>query len=100
MSPHDRPELREPHAVDGGQPRHHARPEQRQRGPDLPGPAVQSNRDYAVPIGSEAAGTAFKGTWSLSDVDEAWHGLIAEQEVVPRSRGGTDHLDILQLWGL
>lgn len=43
-------------------------------------PPFNSNRDYAAPIGSEAAGAAFKDTWTLSDVDEAWHGLIAEQE--------------------
>ena len=32
----------------------------------------------AAPIGSEAAGAAFKDTWTLSDVDLAWHGEIAE----------------------
>ena len=42
-------------------------------------PPFNSNRDYSAPIGSEAAGSAFKDTWSLSDVDEAWHGEIAEQ---------------------
>ena len=43
-------------------------------------PPFNSNRDYAAPIGSAAAGAAFKDTWTLSDVDEAWHGLIAEEE--------------------
>ncbi len=43
-------------------------------------PPFNSNRDYAAPIGSEAAGAAFKDTWALSDVDEAWHGEIAERE--------------------
>ena len=33
-----------------------------------------------APIGSEAAGAAFKDTWTLSDVDEAWHGEIADRE--------------------
>ena len=42
-------------------------------------PPFNSNRDYAAPIGSEAAGAAFKDTWTLSDVDLAWHGLIAEE---------------------
>ncbi len=42
-------------------------------------PPFNSNRDYAAPIGSEAAGAAFKDTWTLSDVDEAWHGEIADQ---------------------
>ncbi len=43
-------------------------------------PPFNSNRDYAAPIGSEAAGAAFKDTWTLSDVDEAWHGEIAERD--------------------
>ena len=43
-------------------------------------PPFNSNRDYAAPIGSKAAGAAFKDTWSLSDVDEAWHGEIADQD--------------------
>ena len=41
-------------------------------------PPFNSNRDYSAPIGSEAAGAAFKDTWTLSDVDLAWHGEIAE----------------------
>ena len=43
-------------------------------------PPFNSNRNYSAPIGSEAAGAAFKDTWSLSDVDNAWHGEIAERE--------------------
>jgi site-specific DNA-methyltransferase (adenine-specific) len=43
-------------------------------------PPFNSNQDYAAPIGSEAAGASFKDTWTLSDMDEAWHGEIAEQE--------------------
>ena len=43
-------------------------------------PPFNSNRNYAAPIGSEAAGAAFKDTWDLSDVDLAWHGEVAEQE--------------------
>ncbi len=42
-------------------------------------PPFNSNRTYSAPIGSEAAGAAFKDTWTLDDVDEAWHGEIAEQ---------------------
>ena len=45
-------------------------------------PPFNSNRDYAAPIGSEAAGAAFKDTWTLSDVDEAWHGEVADREPV------------------
>ena len=41
-------------------------------------PPFNLNKDYAAPIGSEAAGAAFKDTWTLSDVDLAWHGEIAE----------------------
>ena len=49
-------------------------------------PPFNSNRNYAAPIGSEAAGAAFKDTWTLSDVDLAWHGEIAEA-----SPGGVYH---------
>jgi len=45
-------------------------------------PPFNSNRDYAAPIGSKVAGAAFKDTWTLSDVDEAWHGEIAERDPV------------------
>ena len=30
-------------------------------------PPFNSNRDYAAPVGSKAAGAAFKDTWTLSD---------------------------------
>ena len=43
-------------------------------------PPFNSNNDYEAPIGSDGAVAAFKDTWTLDDVDEAWHGLIAEQE--------------------
>ena len=43
-------------------------------------PPFNSNRNYSAPIGSEAAGAAFKDTWTLSDVDEAWHGEIADRD--------------------
>lgn len=42
-------------------------------------PPFNSNRNYAAPIGSEAAGAAFKDTWTLDDVDLAWHGELAER---------------------
>ena len=42
-------------------------------------PPFNSNRDYAAPIGSKAAGAAFKDTWTLSDLDVAWMGLIADE---------------------
>ena len=42
-------------------------------------PPFNSNRNFAAPIGSEAADAAFKDTWTLDEVDLAWHGEIAEQ---------------------
>ena len=39
-------------------------------------PPFNSNADYSAPIGSKAAGVAFKDTWSLQDVDIAWLDLI------------------------
>ncbi len=43
-------------------------------------PPFNSNRTYAAPIGSVAAGAAFKDSWTLSDLDNAWHGQLAERE--------------------
>ena len=43
-------------------------------------PPFNSNRNYSAPVGSMAAGAAFKDAWTLDDVDEAQHGLIAEVE--------------------
>ena len=42
-------------------------------------PPFNSGQNYAAPIGSEAAGAEFKDMWTLSDVDLAWHGEIAEE---------------------
>jgi site-specific DNA-methyltransferase (adenine-specific) len=42
-------------------------------------PPFNSNRTYSAPIGSQAAGAAFKDTWTLSDLDIAWMGLVADQ---------------------
>ena len=42
-------------------------------------PPFNSKADYAAPIGSQAAGAAFKDTWTLDDLDTAWLGLIAER---------------------
>ena len=43
-------------------------------------PPFNSNRTYSAPIGSEAAGAAFRDTWTLDDIDIAWHGEVAERE--------------------
>ena len=42
-------------------------------------PPFNSKKNYSAPIGSQAAGAAFKDTWTLDDVDLAWHGEVAEQ---------------------
>ena len=39
-------------------------------------PPFNSKADYAAPIGSRAAGAAFKDTWTLEDVDVEWINLI------------------------
>ena len=41
-------------------------------------PPFNSNRNYSAPVGSKAAGASFKDTWTLSDLDEAWHNQILE----------------------
>ena len=42
-------------------------------------PPFNSKSNYAAPIGSKAAGAAFKDTWALSDVDVEWANLIEEK---------------------
>ena len=42
-------------------------------------PPFNSNADYGAPIGSQAAGAAFKDTWTLSDVDAEWINLIEDR---------------------
>lgn len=39
-------------------------------------PPFNSKRDYAAPIGSQAAGAAFKDTWTLGEIDVEWINLI------------------------
>ena len=39
-------------------------------------PPFNSKVNYAAPIGSRAAGAAFKDTWTLSDVDVEWVNLM------------------------
>lgn len=39
-------------------------------------PPFNSNRQYAAPIGSKAAGAMFRDTWTLNDIDKAWSGEI------------------------
>ena len=42
-------------------------------------PPFNSDRTYSAPIGSKAAGAAFKDTWTLDELDTAWLGLIADR---------------------
>ena len=42
-------------------------------------PPFNSNRNYAAPIGSKAAGAAFKDAWTLDDMDLGWVGYIADK---------------------
>ena len=41
-------------------------------------PPFNSNRNYEAPIGSKAAGAAFKDAWTLNDIDVYEHGELAE----------------------
>ena len=41
-------------------------------------PPFNSNRNYAAPIGSKAAGAEFKDVWTLDDTDDAWWGELAD----------------------
>jgi len=43
-------------------------------------PPFNSKADYAAPVGSKAAGAAFKDTWGLDDINLAWHGLIKYEQ--------------------
>ena len=42
-------------------------------------PPFSKNKTYSAPIGSKAAGAAFKDTWTLQDVNLAWHGEIKHE---------------------
>ncbi len=42
-------------------------------------PPFNSNRTYAAPLGSRAAGAAFKDAWTLDDVDVHEHGELADR---------------------
>ena len=43
-------------------------------------PPFNSNQDYAAPIGSKAAGAAFKDTWTLDDVDRLWLLMLRDKD--------------------
>ena len=43
-------------------------------------PPFNSNQNYAAPIGSKAAGPAFKDTWTLDDVDRLWLLMLRDKD--------------------
>ena len=43
-------------------------------------PPFNSRREYSAPVGSKAAGAAFRDTWHWDDVDAAWLGEVADAE--------------------
>ena len=43
-------------------------------------PPFNSKANYAAPIGSRAAGAAFKDTWTLTDLDAEWINLLEATE--------------------
>ncbi len=54
-------------------------------------PPFKSGRQHSSPIGSKAAGAAFKDTWTRDDVDDAEHGLLASREI-PLRGWRIDHI--------
>ena len=54
---------------------------------------LNSNKKYEAPLGSKAAGAAFKDSWTLSDIDVAWHGEIADRE--PKVYAAIDNAGIV-----
>ena len=76
----DHDQLGRPNHLARGQPGHPAQPQLHVGGPHLSGPALHSNLTYAAPAGSAAAGAASEDTWTLSDLDVAWMGLIADEQ--------------------
>jgi len=42
-------------------------------------PPFNSNRNYEAPIGSKAAGAAFRDAWTLNDLDVYEHGELADR---------------------
>ena len=45
-------------------------------------PPFNSEKKYSAPIGSKAAGAAFKDTWTLDDVDRLWLLLLRDKDPV------------------
>lgn len=65
-------------------------------------PPFNSKKDWNAPIGSAAAGAAFKDTWHLSDIDELWHEQLRAQNpglhdviLAARASGGDSTMSYL-----
>ena len=43
-------------------------------------PPFNSNRTYSAPIGSQAAGAAFKDAWTFDDADRVYLALLQERD--------------------
>ena len=54
-------------------------------------PPFNSNVNYSAPIGSQAAGAAFKDTWTLSDVDIEWIDMVEQETPRPAPRFARRH---------
>ena len=48
--------------------------------PTYPDPPLNSNRNYSAPIWPEAAGAAFKDTWTPDYLDIAEHGYLPDSK--------------------
>ena len=66
-------------------------------------PPLDANRHDAAPTRLEAEGADLRDTWTLSDLDEARHGVIAGRKPASHAVGFTDaegvksRLDVLAL---
>ena len=49
-------------------------------------PPFNSNEDYSAPIGSEAAGAAFKDTWTAREVDLLEHNRLRQDHIAADKR--------------
>ena len=61
-------------------------------------PPFNSNKNYEAPNRLESGRAAFQDTWTLSDVDLAWHGEIAERE--PKVYAAIDNAGIVHCPGM
>ena len=72
--------LRQPQDVDGGQPRRPVGLNSESLAFVYANRPFNNNKNYEAPIGWNAADAAFQDSWTLSDVNHAWHGEIADRK--------------------